>query len=88
MFTVPIALYYLFSRIQPIYEGLLFSHLELHSRQTWGVIGAVIGVLTIKVHYIYRIFTDPEGVENDLIYDNEEIKDEKKVETSTQKKDK
>lgn len=88
MFTVPIFLYYLFSRSEAHNSGLVFSHLELHSRQTCGVIGAVIGVLTIKVHYIYRIFTDPDGVENDFIYDNEEEKDEKKVETANEKKEK
>lgn len=67
MFTIPIVLYYLFSR-------LIFGSFAQHTRQTMGVIGAVIGVLGVKIHYLYRVFTDPKSFDKD---DNPDAEDDK-----------
>ena len=67
---------------------MLFAHLPLHSRQTWGVVAAVAGVLVVKFHYIYRIFKDPGDLEDDFIYDEDDNGKIEKGEEEASKKDK
>lgn len=74
MFTIPVFMYYLFSRKQTLKIGLIFRSLEdQHTRQTLGVIGAVIGVFAVKIHYLYQVFTDPTSFQPETYEDDEPI---------------
>lgn len=56
---------------------MLFASLPIHTRQTCGVVAAVVGVIAIKASYVYSLFTDPEAIINDFQADPVDEKKEK-----------
>lgn len=63
MFTLPVVLYFIVSRV-------VFSSYPIHTRQTYGVVSAVIGVLCIKGHFVYSIYCSSDDVQRDFLPDD------------------